>query len=74
MQILTTPRLTLRHLEPGDLDAVAQMYADPEVRRYTRTEPERESRLQKRSNGFVTAIRNVRNSGYGQLWRRFQTG
>src|SRR5688572_12696080 len=34
MHILETERLYLRHLEPGDLDALAALYADPEIRRY----------------------------------------
>jgi [ribosomal protein S5]-alanine N-acetyltransferase len=34
MRILETERLILRHLEPGDLDALAALYADPEIRRY----------------------------------------
>ncbi|MBM3583665.1 MAG: GNAT family N-acetyltransferase [Alphaproteobacteria bacterium] len=33
-KILETERLLLRRLEPGDLDALARLYADPEVRRY----------------------------------------
>jgi ribosomal-protein-alanine N-acetyltransferase len=35
--ILETARLTLRPLTPGDLDALASMYADPEVMRYIGT-------------------------------------
>lgn len=35
--ILDTARLTLRPLTPGDLDALAAMYADPEVMRYIGT-------------------------------------
>jgi ribosomal-protein-alanine N-acetyltransferase len=34
MLILQTDRLTLRHLEPSDLDALAAMYRDPDVRRF----------------------------------------
>lgn len=34
MIVLETPRLTLRHLEPADLDALATIQADPEVMRY----------------------------------------
>jgi [ribosomal protein S5]-alanine N-acetyltransferase len=34
MRILETERLILRHLEPGDLDALAALYADEGVRRY----------------------------------------
>ncbi|MDO9074356.1 MAG: GNAT family N-acetyltransferase [Rubrivivax sp.] len=34
MHILHTPRLQLRHLEARDLDALAAMYADPELRRF----------------------------------------
>ncbi len=34
MIVLQTPRLTLRHLEPGDLEALAAIQADPEVMRY----------------------------------------
>ncbi|MGZ8578443.1 MAG: GNAT family N-acetyltransferase, partial [Actinomycetota bacterium] len=32
--VLETERLILRLLTPGDLDALAALYADPEVRRY----------------------------------------
>ena len=34
MKILETPRLTLRHLEPNDLDDLFALYRDPEMRRY----------------------------------------
>ncbi|MEL1264306.1 GNAT family N-acetyltransferase [Pseudoxanthomonas putridarboris] len=34
MLILQTPRLTLRRLQPGDLDALAALYADEETRRH----------------------------------------
>ena len=34
MIVLETARLTLRHLEPGDLDDLASIQADPEVMRY----------------------------------------
>ena len=34
MIILETERLTLRHLEPGDLEALYALYRDPEMRRY----------------------------------------
>ncbi len=34
MRILETARLYLRRLEPGDLDVLAALYADPEIRRY----------------------------------------
>ncbi len=34
MIILETPRLTMRRIEPGDLDCLATLYVDPEVRRY----------------------------------------
>ena len=34
MRILETERLYLRRLEPGDLDALAALYADPDIRRY----------------------------------------
>lgn len=34
MQILETERLALRRLVPADLDALAALYADPEIRRY----------------------------------------
>ncbi len=34
MIVLETARLTLRHLEPSDLDALASVQADPEVMRY----------------------------------------
>ena len=32
--VLETDRLILRHLVPGDLDALADIYADPDVRRF----------------------------------------
>lgn len=32
--IFETPRLIIRKLRPGDLDALAALYADPDVRRY----------------------------------------
>jgi [ribosomal protein S5]-alanine N-acetyltransferase len=34
MHILETERLILRYLEPGDLDDLAALYADPDIRRY----------------------------------------
>jgi RimJ/RimL family protein N-acetyltransferase len=34
MIVLQTPRLTLRRLLPGDLDALAALYADEETRRH----------------------------------------
>ena len=34
MIVLETARLTLRHLEPSDLDALATIQADPEVMRF----------------------------------------
>ena len=34
MHILETPRLVLRHLEWGDLQALFALYRDPEIRRY----------------------------------------
>jgi RimJ/RimL family protein N-acetyltransferase len=34
MLILETPRLLIRHLVPGDLDALFALYRDPDVRRY----------------------------------------
>jgi ribosomal-protein-alanine N-acetyltransferase len=34
MTILETERLRLRRLEPADLDELARLYADPDVRRY----------------------------------------
>ncbi|MBL8908613.1 MAG: GNAT family N-acetyltransferase [Rhizobiales bacterium] len=34
MIVLETPRLMMRRLEPNDLDSLAALYADPEVRRY----------------------------------------
>jgi ribosomal-protein-alanine N-acetyltransferase len=46
--IMETERLTLRHLEPSDLDPLYRLYRDPEIRRYfpdgtlTRDETKRE--------------------------------
>lgn len=34
MIVLETPRLLMRRLEPGDLDSLAILYADREIRRY----------------------------------------
>ena len=34
MVILKTERLTLRHLEPGDLHALHRLYSDPQIRKY----------------------------------------
>jgi RimJ/RimL family protein N-acetyltransferase len=34
MIVLQTPRLTLRRLEPTDLQPLVELYRDPEVRRY----------------------------------------
>jgi ribosomal-protein-alanine N-acetyltransferase len=34
MFVLETPRLMMRRLEPRDLDSLAALYADPEIRRY----------------------------------------
>jgi len=34
MLVLETPRLMLRHLEPRDLEALAALYADPDIRRH----------------------------------------
>jgi RimJ/RimL family protein N-acetyltransferase len=34
MLVLETPRLLLRHLEPGDLNALHALYSDPQIRRY----------------------------------------
>ena len=34
MLILETERLTLRHLEVGDLDALHRLYADPQIRKH----------------------------------------
>jgi ribosomal-protein-alanine N-acetyltransferase len=34
MVIIKTPRLIMRRLEPGDLDSLASLYADSEIRRY----------------------------------------
>ena len=48
MVVLDTERLTLRHLEPADLEPLFSLYRDPEIRRYfpdgtlTRDETRRE--------------------------------
>jgi ribosomal-protein-alanine N-acetyltransferase len=34
MEILSTERLTLRHMELSDLDSLFELYRDPEVRKY----------------------------------------
>lgn len=55
MLILETDRLTLRRLEPGDLDALFALYSDPETRRYfpdgTRTHEETKEELEWFLNG-----------------------
>ena len=32
--MLETPRLLLRHFEPGDLEALHELYRDPEIRKH----------------------------------------
>lgn len=55
MIILETPRLLLRHLEPGDLHALFALYGDPTIRRYfpdgTRTLAETQDELNWFLNG-----------------------
>ena len=34
MLVLESPRLMLRHFEPGDLEPLAALYSDPDIRRY----------------------------------------
>ncbi len=55
MIILETERLTLRHLEPDDLDALFALYRDPEMRHYfpdgTRTRQETLEELEWHQNG-----------------------
>jgi RimJ/RimL family protein N-acetyltransferase len=34
MLVLESPRLMLRHFEPGDLQPLAALYSDPDIRRY----------------------------------------
>ena len=50
MLILETPRLTLRHFEPDDLDPLFALYQDEEIRRYfpdgTRTRVETREELE----------------------------
>jgi ribosomal-protein-alanine N-acetyltransferase len=50
MVILETPRISLRHLVPEDLDALFALYRDPEMRRYfpdgTRTREETRQELE----------------------------
>ncbi len=49
-EVLRTERLTLRRLRPGDLEPLAALYADPEIRRYfpegTRTREETREELE----------------------------
>jgi len=65
VRILETPRLFLRHLEPGDLEPLFVLYRDPEIRRYfpdgTRTLAETQEELQWFLNG------HPRHPGLG-LW------
>lgn len=55
MVILETSRLTLRHLEMGDLDALYQLYRDPQIRAHfpegTRTRAETREELEWFLNG-----------------------
>ena len=55
MVILETERLSLRHLEMGDLEALHALYSDPEIRRHypdgTRTRDETEDELKAFLNG-----------------------
>jgi ribosomal-protein-alanine N-acetyltransferase len=55
MHILSTERLELRHLENGDLEALYELYRDPEIRKYypdgTRTYEETKQELQLFLNG-----------------------
>jgi ribosomal-protein-alanine N-acetyltransferase len=55
LRILETPRLLLRHLEPGDLASLYALYRDPEVREYfpdgTRTLEETRDELEWFVNG-----------------------
>ncbi len=50
MTVLRTERLTLRRLVPDDLERLAELYADPEIRRYfpdgTRTREETREELE----------------------------
>ena len=50
MVVLETERLTLRHLEMGDLDALYRLYRDPQIREYfldgTRTYAETREELE----------------------------
>ena len=67
MIVLETSRLTLRHLEPGDLPALASIQADPEVMRYFPSGPRtpRESRA-----ATSTAASPSRPSGGSASGRR----
>ncbi|TDP72549.1 GNAT family N-acetyltransferase [Roseateles toxinivorans] len=65
MIILETPRLLLRHLVPGDLEALYALYRDPDIRRYfpdgTRTLDETREEL----NWFLNGHRRQPELG---LW------
>jgi len=61
--ILDTARLTLRPLTPGDLDALAAMYADPGVMRYIGTGGAREREDAARSIDRQLAVYSERGFG-----------
>jgi ribosomal-protein-alanine N-acetyltransferase len=58
MLVLSTPRLQLRHFESEDIDALAALYGDPEVRQYfpdgTRTRNETAEELEWFRHGHPT--------------------
>jgi hypothetical protein len=70
---LGTERLVLRHLSMADLDALDDLYADPEVRRYlpdgARTYEERRAEVAWMTDPDNTVSRNVAvTPGMATLW------
>ena len=53
MKILETNRLLLRHLEPGDLDSLFDLYCDPEIRRYIPDAPQTLAEVEEQLDWFL---------------------
>ena len=62
--LLVAPRLTLRGFQLGDLDALAAIYADPEVARYLRSGARTRQRTAAALDEYIAAWRD---QGYG-VW------
>jgi RimJ/RimL family protein N-acetyltransferase len=70
---LETDRLVLRGLQPGDLDAYAAMYADPDVMRYLEDGRPLDRAAAWRSMALHLGHRSLRGYGQWAVLRR-QTG